>query len=265
MSDVLSKICARTRIHVDQCKTLLSLSELEKKLPEAPASRGFRRHLSAKIAEGKFGLIAEIKKASPSKGLIRADFDPAALAQSYEQGGAACLSVLTDRPFFQGDLSYLEQARAACTLPVLRKDFILDPYQIIEAKVAGADCILLIVAALSDEELQELFQLARALDLDVLIETHNEEEIERIKHYQDCLIGINNRNLKTLEVSLEVTKRLAPLLQTDEIVCESGLFTHKDLEEMSAYRAQRFLVGESLMRQQDVCQATKQLLSTEIS
>lgn len=262
MRNVLEEICQKKQLHVEACKKRLPLNQLEKQLKTAPSLRPFRHALTQKITQGNYGLIAEVKKASPSKGLIRADFNPIKIAQSYEAGGAACLSVLTDTPYFQGEDHFLIEARSACSLPVLRKDFMLDPYQIIEARTLGADCILLIVAALSDEKLKELFTLTRELGMDVLIEVHNLDELQRVAHYQDCLMGINNRNLKTLEVSLETTKQLTQYLSNEhEIVCESGLFSSSDLKEMATFNAKRFLVGESLMRQDDVTLATQKLLN----
>ncbi len=261
MSDKLVEICDAKREHVVACRARRPLGELESMLPTQPP-RGFIAALRREVADGRFGLIAEIKRASPSRGLIRPDFDPAALARAYAEGGATCLSVLTDMPYFQGADEYLVEARAAVTLPALRKDFTLDPYQVVEARAIGADAVLLIVAALADAQLAELEDCARRLGMDVLVEVHDEAELERALRLRSPLIGVNNRNLKTLEVDLAVTERLSRLLPKDRVmVCESGIGSHDDMTRMHAVGASCFLVGESLMRRADVAAATSALLA----
>jgi indole-3-glycerol phosphate synthase len=260
VSDTLTRICASKRAAVGRRKAELPLSELEARLPVAPP-RGFRRALEAKLERDGLALIAEIKKASPSRGLIRADFDPPTLARAYAAGGAACLSVLTEETWFQGDDQHLSAARAAVDLPCLRKDFILEPYQVLEARAIGADCVLLILAALDDGLARELAATARALDLDVLLEVHDAAELERALRLDAALIGINNRDLKSLKVDLRTTEQLAPLVPGDRLlVAESGLSRHADLERMAAVGARCFLVGEALMREADVAAATRALL-----
>ena len=261
MSDVLARICGDKRRHVAARKTEAPQAALEERARAAPAPRGFARALGALADRGRPALIAELKKASPSRGLIRADFDPAALAAAYAAGGAACLSVLTDEPYFQGEDRFLTAARAAVALPVLRKDFMLDPYQVTEARALGADCILLIMAALGDAQAAELAAAARAYGMDTLVEVHDEAELTRALGLEASLLGINNRNLKTLEVDLATTERLAPLAAGGPpVVCESGLHGPADLARMAALGVRRFLVGESLMRQTDVAAATAALL-----
>ncbi len=261
MSDVLARICAEKRRHVAVRKRAVPEAELEARVRAAPPPRGFAAALAAAAKGGGLALIAELKKASPSRGLIRSDFDPPSLARAYEAGGAACLSVLTDEPFFQGRDGYLQEARAATALPVLRKDFMLDPYQVLEARALGADCILLILAMLEDGQAAELESAARELGMGVLAEVHDEAELARAQALETPLLGVNNRDLKTLAVSLATTERLAPLVPAGrDLVCESGLYGHDDLQRMTACGVRRFLVGESLMREADVAAATATLL-----
>ncbi len=257
MNNKLAEICATKRDEVAARKPL-GLSHW----PTPSPVRGFEAALRAKAANG-FALIAEIKKASPSKGLIRVNFDPAADAAAYETGGAACLSVLTDAPYFQGHEEYLIAARAACTLPVLRKDFMVDPWQCHEARAMGADAILIIVAALDDAQMAEIEDAAFAQNLEVLIEVHDEAEMERaLTRLKSRLIGVNNRNLKTFEVDLATTERLASMVPPDVLlVCESGISVHADCARMAASGVRTFLVGESLMRQDDIETATRMLLT----
>lgn len=263
MSDVLTKICAVKREAVAKRKKAVSFADVERQAKAAAAPRGFANALSAKAKTG-YALIAEIKKASPSAGLIRADFDPAALAQAYQNAGAACLSVLTEEDHFQGSDAHLRAARGAVTLPVIRKDFMLDPYQVGEARAIGGDCVLLIMACLEDTQAAELESCARDFKLDVLIEVHDEVEMERALKLKSPLIGVNNRNLKTLQTDLSTTERLAKILPADRVlVAESGLKTSSDLARMARCGARRFLIGESLMRQADVEAATRAILTPE--
>lgn len=250
--DILKKIVRRKAEEVAARREQLSQADLISRLEQASPPRGFVDGIKAKLAASQAAVIAEIKKASPSKGVLREDFRPAAIAESYERGGAACLSVLTDIDFFQGADAYLQQARAACSLPVLRKDFIIDPYQIYEARVIGADCILLIAACLEDEELKSLSDLAAELGLDVLIEVHDAEELQRILPLNTTLIGINNRNLRTFETSLQTTiDLLAQIPEERIVVTESGIHTVADVSLMREHDVHSFLVGEAFMRAEE--------------
>jgi indole-3-glycerol phosphate synthase len=262
VSDILARICADKRDYVAACKARRPLAEVQAAAHAADAPRGFAAALSRKVEAGGYGLIAEIKKASPSAGLIRPDFDPPALARAYQDGGAACLSVLTDTPYFQGCDDYLLAARAAVALPCLRKDFMVDPYQVWEARALGADCILVIMAALDDAQAAEIEGLALDLGMDALIEVHDEPEMHRALRLRSPLIGVNNRNLKTMVTDIATTERLAALVPADRVlVAESGLKGPAELARLAGCRAHRFLIGESLMRQPDVAAATRAILA----
>lgn len=260
---MLDEICAKTREHVKAARAVTPLQVVEQRALHAEAPRGFHNALQVKNDAGKTALIAEIKKASPSKGLIRADFNPAAHAIAYEQGGAACLSVLTDVPYFQGDDAFLVQAKAACSLPALRKDFMVDAYQIAQSRALGADCILIIMAALSVNDAVAFERLAHDFGMDVLVEVHDRRELElALTYLKSPLLGINNRNLHNFETLLGVTETLAPLVPDHyTLVCESGIYTPHDIERIRACGVHTFLVGESLMRQANVAQATRALLN----
>ena len=262
MTDILEHIKAYKLKEIEAAKTALPLSGLLPRAEKADAPRGFLAALEAKTNNGATALIAEIKKASPSKGLIRESFDPPAIAQAYQTGGAACLSILTDSPSFQGKPEYLETARAACSLPVLRKDFMYDPYQVVEARSWGAVCILIIMASVSDRQAQELLVASRDWGMDALIEVHDRTELDRALALQPEFVGVNNRNLRSFEVSLETTIELAAHVPAGiHLVCESGIHTPEDIARIKTCNVNTFLIGESLMRQTDIIAATQTLLA----
>lgn len=262
-SDALTRICADTLAELERRKASTSIAVLKRKIAQVGRPRGFGAALKATVMQGKCALIAEIKKASPSGGVIRPDFQPADLARSYAAAGATCLSVLTDGPYFEGDAEHLREARAAVSLPVLRKDFMLDPWQIYESRAMGADCVLLIMAALTNAMAIELEEIARALDMDVLVEVHDRRELDRALGLQTPLIGVNNRNLKTLKTNLQTTIDLAEFVGPDRLlITESGVRTRDDVERLGRAGAQCLLIGESLLRQPDVGAAVHALLGT---
>jgi len=261
MSDILQKICADKKEHIEVMKQKTSLDDLKHKITDMPVTRGFKNKISTYIQSGKTALIAEVKKASPSAGLIRADFNPVDIALAYQEADAACLSVLTDVPYFQGQDHYLEDIRQTCALPLLRKDFMLDPYQIYESRALGADCILLIMSALKTTEAAALYALAKELGMDVLVEVHDKAELERALSFGPDMIGVNNRNLKIMKTDLQTSKSLAASIPEDVIaISESGIYEHNHIASLKEYGFHTFLVGESLMRQDDVTLATRHLL-----
>lgn len=261
MTDILSRIASYKRLEIAERKARRPQASVERAARDGPPVRGFKARLDDAVRAHRYGLVAEIKRASPSRGVIREDFDPAALARAFAKGGAACLSVLTDTPSFQGADAHLSAARATVTLPVLRKDFMLEPYQVAESRALGADCILVIMAIVGDAEANVLVEAATAFGMDALVEVHDEAELDRALKLPASLIGINNRDLKSFETTLATSERLAPLVPRDRlIVAESGIFTSGDLKRLSACGISCFLVGESLMRKPDVEEATRALL-----